>query len=149
MGLSAILNLLLEEKIYMNTSLYAKKNVSSMLRGCIILAASYVCAEQNIGSLADSITQSFNGLTQLMIGIAYVAGIGFGLAGIFKFKQHKDNPTQVPIGTPVSMMFISAALVFLPGLYSPLGYTIFGTGAKLYGGGTTGTGATAIPGFSS
>ena len=34
---------------------------------------------------------------------------------IFKFKQHKDNPTQVPVGTPVAMLAISAALVFLPG----------------------------------
>lgn len=103
----------------------------------------------NIGDLANNITGSFGGLTQLIIGTAYVAGIGFGVAAIFKFKQHKDNPQQVPIGNPITMLAISAALVFLPGIYSPLGSTIFGAESTGEAGGNTGAGASAIPGFDS
>jgi intracellular multiplication protein IcmD len=33
-----------------------------------------------------------------------------------KFKQHKDNPTQTPIGTPIALVFIAAALLFLPSI---------------------------------
>lgn len=43
-----------------------------------------------------------------------------------KFKQHKDNPTQVPIGTPIALVFIAAALLFLPSILSVTGSTMFG-----------------------
>lgn len=102
-----------------------------------------------IGDLATNITGSFGGLTQLIIGAAYVAGIGFGVAAVFKFKQHKDSPQQIPIGTPITMLIISAALVFLPGMYAPLGTTIFGSSSTGDAGGNTGAGASAIPGFTS
>ena len=117
----------------------------------LCLAACNLMADNNpnIGDLATNITGSFGGLTQLIIGTAYVAGIGFGVAAVFKFKQHKDNPQQVPIGNPITMLAISAALVFLPGIYSPLGSTIFGSGSTGEAGGNTGAGSSAIPGFTS
>lgn len=91
-----------------------------------------------IGTLATNITKSFDGIGKLMIGVAYLAGIGFGISAIFKFKQHRDNPSQVTIGTPFALMAISCALIFLPSLYKPAGATIYGTQAK--GGGFTGAG---------
>ncbi|HJN37773.1 MAG TPA: type IV secretion protein IcmD [Gammaproteobacteria bacterium] len=98
-----------------------------------------------IGGLADNVTGNFQAIGNLFIGTAYIAGIGFGVAAIFKFKQHKDNPTQIPIGTPFALLGVSVMLVFLPGLYQPLGQTIYGkTGGT--GGGFTGTGAEKIPG---
>ena len=79
---------------------------------------------EGIGLIAHNITQSFSDIGKLIFSIAYVAGLGFGVAAIFKFKQHKDNPTQVPIGTPIALIAISSALVFLPGFYKPLGKTM-------------------------
>lgn len=61
---------------------------------------------------------------------------------VLNFKQHKDNPTQSPIGTPIALVAIAAALLFLP---SVLNVTMhpsrFGTAAALscpvfVGGGT-------------
>lgn len=98
-----------------------------------------------IGTIAKNVTGSFQEIGQLILGIAFVAGLGFGVAAIFKFKQHKDNPTQVPVGTPVAMMAISAALVFLPGFYNPLGNTM---GVEGSAGGFEG-GTSALPGGSS
>ncbi len=57
-----------------------------------------------------------------------------------KFKQHKDNPTQIPIGTPIALIFIGAALLFLPSILSVTGNTMFGTG----GGSTAGSAGTTI-----
>ena len=54
---------------------------------------------QTIGSLANNIASNFEDVGKLMIGVAYLSGIGFGIAAVFKFKQVKDNPTQIPIGT--------------------------------------------------
>jgi intracellular multiplication protein IcmD len=122
-----------------------------VLSGLLLLSqgvSADTAAASGIGGIATNITAQASGLIQLIISIAYVAGIGFGVASIFKFKQHKDNPTQVPIGTPVTMLMISAALVFMPSLYKPLGETLFGTSADKAGG-ATGAGASNIPGFSS
>ena len=51
-----------------------------------------------------------------MLAVAYIAGLGFGVAAIFKFKQVKDNPTQIPISTPFALLGVSTLLVFLPGV---------------------------------
>ena len=90
-----------------------------------------------VGTIASKITESFTNIGKLIFSIAYVAGLGFGVAAIFKFKQHKDNPTQVPIGTPIALIAMSSALVFLPGFYKPLGTTM-GIDAAAAGGFTGG-----------
>ena len=83
----------------------------------------------DLGGMADTLTQQFADIASLMISVAYVAGIGFGITSILKFKQHKDNPQQVPIGTPFAMMAISVLLIFLPAIYVPAGASIFGANA--------------------
>lgn len=82
----------------------------------------------SVGSIAESITGSFTNLTKLITAGSYLAGLGFSIGAIMKFKQHKDNPTQVPIGTPIALEFIAAALLFLPSILSVAGETMFGSG---------------------
>lgn len=80
-----------------------------------------------VGNMATSITSSFTSLTKLITAGSYLAGLGFSIGAIMKFKQHKDNPTQITIGTPVALVFIAAALLFLPTILSVAGYTMFGS----------------------
>lgn len=79
-----------------------------------------------IGDVAESINNSFTALTNLITKGSYLAGLAFSIGAIMKFKQHKDNPTQIPIGTPVALAFIAAALLFLPSILSIAGQTMFG-----------------------
>lgn len=79
----------------------------------------------SIGALAENVVGSFSSLAKLITAGAYVAGMGFVLGAIFKFKAHKDNPTQIPIGTPIALLFIGAAMLFLPNVMSTAGTTIF------------------------
>lgn len=99
-------------------------------------------SDQNLGHVASTITGSFGQLAKLITAGAYMAGIGFCMASMLKFKAHKDNPTQIPIGTPIALLFIGAALIFLPNIFRIAGYTVFGgtSGA----GGVSGT--TGLPG---
>lgn len=94
-----------------------------------------------LGDMALTITKSFEGLAKLITAGAYMAGIGFVMASMLKFKAHKDNPTQIPIGTPIALLFVGSALIFLPHIFIIAGYTIFG--------GTSGTagisGTTGLP----
>ena len=91
-----------------------------------------------IGGMASSITLSFKSLAKLITAGSYLAGLGFSIGAIMKFKQHKDNPTQIPIGTPIALVFISAALLFLPSILSVTGNNMFGTS----GGSTAGPSGT-------
>lgn len=78
-----------------------------------------------LGDLAESISLSFSELTKLITGGAYLAGLAFTIIAIMKFKQHKDNPTSNPLGTPLSYAFISAVLRMLPSMLGIAGHKIF------------------------
>ena len=84
---------------------------------------------ETLGEMGQSIADSFGSISKLIIATAYLSGIGFGIAAIFKFKQVKDNPTQIPISTPFALLAVSALLVFLPGVFVPAGLTLFGASA--------------------
>ena len=92
----------------------------------------------NIGDMAASINDTFTQIANLIGGAAYVAGLGFGMAAIFKFKQHRDNPTQVPVGTPFGMLGVSIMLIYLPSLLTNAGSTVFSSDTATYG--VTGSG---------
>lgn len=73
-------------------------------------------SEPSIGELAESVTSSFTNLTILITGASYIAGLGFTIGALLKFKQHRDNPTQVPLIDPLTLLGIAAALMFLPSI---------------------------------
>lgn len=88
---------------------------------------------QGIGSIADNITKSMGSLAKLLTAASYIFGLGFVGSSLFKFKAHKDNPQQIQIGTPITLLVIGAALIFLPSLVKTSGTTIFGSGASIAG----------------
>lgn len=108
-----------------------------------LFAGSYAAVSyadvRTLGDMALQITYSFYGLSKLITAGAYMAGIGFVMASMLKFKAHKDNPTQIPIGTPIALLFVGSALIFLPHIFAIAGQTVFGDtngAAGIYG--TTG-----------
>ncbi|MAZ38887.1 MAG: type IV secretion protein IcmD [Legionellales bacterium] len=118
----------------------------SIIKGIVFLILGFACfvspsifadttqvASGAVGSLADNVKASFSSIVQLITAAAYVMGFGFVLVAIFKFKQHKDNPTQMQIGTPIAMLFIGAAMIFLPSIIKTTGATVFGSDASAGG----------------
>ncbi|MCL9683318.1 type IV secretion protein IcmD [Legionella maioricensis] len=101
--------------------------------GFIALVSQDAAASKSLGNMASSMTGSFNSLAKLITAGSYLAGLGFSIGAIMKFKQHKDNPTQVPIGTPIALVFIAAALLFLPSILGVAGMTMFGAAGKTAG----------------
>ena len=101
---------------------------------CLIaLISQDAAASKSLGNMASSMTGSFENVAKLVTAGSYLAGLGFSIGAIMKFKQHKDNPTQVPIGTPIALVFIAAALLFLPTILGVTGMTMFGTAGKTAG----------------
>ncbi|MBT4884974.1 MAG: type IV secretion protein IcmD, partial [Legionellales bacterium] len=83
-----------------------RKMLKNMAIYALPLVFTAVANADTLANLATNVTAQFTAIGQLMIGVAYVAGIGFGISAIFKFKQHKDNPTQIPIGTPFALLAV-------------------------------------------
>lgn len=108
----------------------------------VLPAAPSSSSALTIGQVAASITTSFSNLAKLITAGSYLAGLAFSIGAIMKFKQHKDNPTQIPIGTPIALVFIAAALLFLPSILSVAGHTMFGAS----GGTTAGPSGTVFTG---
>lgn len=79
-----------------------------------------------IGDMAKNLKANFTQIGSLIIATAQVAGAGFTVASIFKFKQHKDNPTQVQIGTPFALLAVGVLLMFIPGLFKTSSKSIYG-----------------------
>lgn len=99
----------------------------------LIVFSSEAFAVQNLGNVASSITVTFQPIALLITGASYIAGLGFAIGAIMKFKQHKDNPTQITIGIPVAMLFVSASLLFLPTILGIAGGTMFGNSGTVAG----------------
>ncbi len=92
----------------------------------LILASDLALAEgEGLAGMADRITGSLSSVGQLILGAAMVAGIGFVLSGMVKFKAHKDNPTQVPLSAPIVLVCVGAGLIFLPSIIQTAGDTAF------------------------
>ncbi len=88
----------------------------------------------DLSGIANTLMGHFEAIGKLVTGVAYVAGFGMVISAIFKFKQHKDNPQQVPMGTPITILLVGVALIFMPSIIKPIGNSIFGSDGGTMGG---------------
>lgn len=82
-----------------------------------------------IGDLALNLTNTFEAITRLITAVAYVSGAGLFLISIFQFRQHKENPTQIPLSKPMMFLALGSALLFFPTIIEITEHTVFGTSA--------------------
>lgn len=113
--------------------MFNKKIIKLVLTaGIVVLGwyATWVLAgsgNMNIGTVAKNVTDTISNLVKLLTAGAYMGGFALTIAALFKFKQHKDNPQQVQLGTCIAMLLIGVSLIFLPSLITTGGETIFGS----------------------
>ena len=122
-----------------------KRNLCKGAIACLLMliACCSFAAGQDLGQISAQIYGNLANLSKLITAGSYVAGLGFSIAAIMKFKAHKDNPTQVPVGTPAALTFIAAAMLFLPSILDTTGLTIFSDGGTV----ATSTGTAWDPNF--
>jgi intracellular multiplication protein IcmD len=100
---------------------------------CFIAGTAALAAVSGIGSVASQVTTNIAGIAKLITAASYVAGMAFAVGAVVKFKAHKDNPTQIPIGTPIALLFVGAALIFIPTVFKVSGSTLFGSSGSVAG----------------
>lgn len=107
-----------------------------------LVAGVHAAAENGIGGMAAHVTAAMNNIAKLIGSLSYVIGLCFFLGALLKFKQHRDNPTQVPVGTPFTYFAIAIFMIFMPMLITESGNTVFSS--NLSTGGVSGAGFTNI-----
>jgi intracellular multiplication protein IcmD len=101
--------------------------------GCFAVGTASFAAISGFGSVAAQVTSNVAQVAKLVTAGAYVIGMAMAVAAIVKFKAHKDNPTQIPIGTPIALLFVAAALIFVPTIFKVSGSTLFGGSGQVAG----------------
>lgn len=107
--------------------MFERKKIARLVLLTTTLA---IAAEESAGGIAGivgNVNTALESLITLFSQISFFAGFLFVVFGIWKFKQHKDNPTQITVGTPITMVAIGTALMFVGNFISPLGETLFGS----------------------
>ncbi len=95
--------------------------------------AECIFAKEDLGTMASTITATFDSVGKMVTAASYVAGLGFAISAILKFKQHKDNAQQTPIGQPIGLFFVSVSLLYLPSLMTSASNTLFSEGGTTAG----------------
>jgi len=103
-----------------------KKGIMLLIGAMLCLCVGSAFAISGIGSVASNVTTNLGNVAKLITAGSYVAGFGFAVGAIVKFKAHKDNPTQIPISMPIALLFVAAALIFIPSVFKSTGITLFG-----------------------
>ena len=71
-------------------------------------------ADTNFTDVTSKIQESTSTLPNLISQVSYIGGIGLGVAGIFKLKQHVDNPAQVMMKDGLVRLGAGGGLLTLP-----------------------------------
>lgn len=64
--------------------------------------------------MTDNVITATSGFTNLISTLAYIAGAGLALAGVFKLKQHVDNPAQAPMKDALIRLACGGLFLSLP-----------------------------------
>ena len=116
---------------------------------CLISVESFAAdgTTVTIGTVQTHITKAVGDIAGIIMDVSTIAGAGFVFASFFKFHQHKQQPTQVPLSNGVVLLLIGAALCVFPHIIGTGSEAIFGKGVTRAGsgdiqkivGGTTGS----------
>ena len=90
------------------------KLAAAFTAGILMSECTSAAAATDLTVLSNNIAASGAGLPHMISTVAYVGGIGLGVAGIFKLKQHVDNPGQAPLKDGLIRLGAGGGLLALP-----------------------------------
>jgi hypothetical protein len=113
------------------------KKLDKFLGASVLLALIMTEAiAQSTTGLSGMISQAkgqFETITDLISTISYIAGIGFMVKAIFKFKEHNESKGQVPLSNAIVLFIVAGCLLGLPYMVSVSKSTTVGAGASSSG----------------
>lgn len=101
----------------MKRSKLSHKLAAAATVGMFVGQSTNALANANATDLTDAsknIVTAVSGTVALISTLAYIAGAGLALAGIFKLKQHVDNPAQAPMKDALIRLACGGMFLSLP-----------------------------------
>lgn len=111
-------------------SIFNKNVICFVLFFCLamISVAGLAVTTVTISQVQTHITTAVGDVSTIIMDVATVSGAGFVFASFFKFHQHKQQPTQVPLSNGVVLLLVGAGLCVFPHILGTGTKAIFGTG---------------------
>lgn len=81
----------------MKRSKISHKLAAAATMGMIIGTSGSAEAAKTFADMSGNIVTASSGFNNLISTVCWIGGAGLGVAGIFKLKQHVDNPGQTPM----------------------------------------------------
>lgn len=109
-----------------------------MILSVFTLLSSHDPAFATASDIAENMVESVSQVPGLITAFSYLAGITLGVIGIIKFKEHVENPREVPLRNPVINLLSGGALLSMPIVYESMANAIAGQGGGFGFGGQGG-----------
>lgn len=106
------------------------KLAAVLTAGALVGMGTAEAGSSNFSTVADNITESATKLPDLISTVAYIGGCGLGVAGVFKLKNHVDNPGQTPMKDGLVRLGAGGGLLALPFLTQAMSNSIQGDGSE-------------------
>lgn len=74
----------------------------------------FAAAATTFRDMSNNMVQASGGFQNLISTVCWIGGAGLGVAGIFKLKQHVDNPGQTPMKDGLVRIACGGGLLAFP-----------------------------------
>ena len=98
----------------MKRSKISHKLAAVATMGAILGASTDVMAAKTFKDMSSNIVTATSGFQSLISTVCWLGGAGLGVAGIFKLKQHVDNPGQTPMKDGLVRLGAGGGLLAFP-----------------------------------
>ena len=71
-------------------------------------------AVNSLGELSDRMMLPLSVLTSALYNISLAIGIALLFGALIQYKNHKNNPGQVPLSRPITLLVFGVVLIVLP-----------------------------------
>lgn len=106
-----------------------------------VVSADAAFAGQKLGDIMTNVVGSWDGFSGILSTISYIFGCILAVTGIFKFKDHVDNPAQTKLAEGIKRMLAGGMFLSLPFVIRVVRGSLFGVedigSNKLTNSGTT------------
>jgi intracellular multiplication protein IcmD len=69
--------------------------------------------DQSFGEIASNLFGNVLDIRGIVRAICIITGAALVLGSIFQYKKHRNNPSEVPLSTPIMTLLAGLALIAL------------------------------------
>lgn len=118
----------------------------AVLVSMVAPSQAFAAAAADLGQVIQNTSGAFENFPNLLSLIAYLSGLFLSVAGLFKFKDHVDNPNQNPLSAGVKRFLAGGMFLTLPYMLTAMRGTLMGTSGPAVINNTGYTSAVLTPG---